>query len=39
VTLDRDKLLSFYFCSGYSMHKPGRSRVSTATDIGGVGGC
>jgi hypothetical protein len=37
VTLDRSRLLSFYYCSGYSV-KDGR-RTLDNTDMGGVGGC
>jgi hypothetical protein len=37
VTLDRSQLLSFYFCSGYSL-KNGRTSLVN-NDIGGVGGC
>jgi hypothetical protein len=37
VTLDRSKLLSFYFCSGYAL-KDGRKTLVN-TDLGGVGGC
>jgi hypothetical protein len=36
VTLDRSKLLSFYYCSGHSI-KDGRTALNT--DMGGVGGC
>jgi hypothetical protein len=34
VRLDRRSLLSFYFCSGYSIRHRG-----VRTDLGGVGGC
>jgi hypothetical protein len=34
VTLDPQKLLSFYFCSGYAIRGRGAK-----TDLGGVGGC
>ncbi len=37
VTLDRSKLLSFYYCSGYSLRD--RKSAAASTDIGGVGGC
>ena len=37
VTLDRAKLLSFYYCSGWSM-RDGKRVVSSA-DPAGVGGC
>jgi hypothetical protein len=37
VTLDRSKLLSFYYCSGYSL-RSGKT-TSVNRDLGGVGGC
>jgi hypothetical protein len=37
VSLDRSELLSFYFCSGYSIRDGPKRRLNT--DIGGVGGC
>jgi hypothetical protein len=39
VTLDRAKLLSFYFCSGYAFHDRRTKRLVTSSDIAGVGGC
>ncbi len=39
VELKRDPLLSFYFCSGWSLRDPGTGQQVTATDPGGVGGC
>jgi len=39
LTLERSKLLSFYFCSGYSFHDPRTKRLVTSGDIAGVGGC
>jgi hypothetical protein len=39
VALDRARQLSFYYCSGYSMHDPATGRLVADGDVGGVGGC
>jgi hypothetical protein len=36
VQLDRDSLLSFYFCSGWDLKKAPKA---LSTDPSGVGGC
>ena len=39
VTLDRAKLLSFYFCSGYAFHDRRTKQLVQSSDVAGVGGC
>jgi hypothetical protein len=39
VTLQRDKLLSFYFCSGYAIPRLGTRARLVNLDLGGIGGC
>jgi hypothetical protein len=39
VTLDRAKQLSFYYCSGWSIHNPVTHQLEVNLDPGGVGGC
>jgi hypothetical protein len=39
VVLDRAKQLSFYYCSGWSIHDPATNQLKMSLDPGGVGGC
>jgi dienelactone hydrolase len=39
VVLDRAKQLSFYYCSGWSLHDPATKQMRVSLDPGGVGGC
>ena len=39
VTLDRASRLSFYYCSGWSIHDPATQKLELNLDPGGVGGC
>jgi dienelactone hydrolase len=39
VTLDRARQLSFYYCSGWSIHNPATGKLEVNLDPGGVGGC
>jgi dienelactone hydrolase len=39
VTLERDRLLSYGFCSAYAFRDPRTRRMVTSNDIAGVGGC
>ncbi|HEX8067938.1 MAG TPA: hypothetical protein VF520_15580 [Thermoleophilaceae bacterium] len=39
IELERSERLSFYYCSGWAMRKPGSRRTIVDTDVGGVGGC
>jgi hypothetical protein len=39
VVLDRAKQLSFYYCSGWSIHDPATNQLKANLDPGGVGGC
>jgi hypothetical protein len=39
VTLERAKQLSFYYCSGWSIHDPVTKGLRQNLDPGGVGGC
>jgi dienelactone hydrolase len=39
VTLERAKQLSFYYCSGWSIHNPATKQLEVNLDVGAVGGC